>query len=131
LLAGRGITRLQRAHGEEMSLLVVRTGLTVWARDSFYWQDREGRYLHRAFADVQDVAERLVQRHEEYNDRDRTPTANGLPQRAMRTAMQSTRLLGSCTGTIDSETRPTEGRVRMFTRRRCMAPNTYWLTPGE
>jgi hypothetical protein len=63
-LAGRGVDRVRRMHSDGVSLVSVREGLTVWVRDSFYWQDPTGTYVEHPLTEVVEVTEQVVRLHE-------------------------------------------------------------------
>jgi hypothetical protein len=64
-LVQRGVTGVRRMHSAGVSLVSVRRGLTVWARDAFSWQDPAGRYVRYQFRDIVEVTEQVIRLHEE------------------------------------------------------------------
>jgi hypothetical protein len=64
-LVQRGVTRVRRLHGAGVSVVSVRRGLTVWARDGFSWQAVAGRYVRYPFAELVEVTEQVIRLHEE------------------------------------------------------------------
>ncbi|HEY7485215.1 MAG TPA: ATP-binding protein [Streptosporangiaceae bacterium] len=65
MLAERGIDHLIRRDAHRQSVLSVRCGLTVWCRSGAFWWTNDGAPVRRPISDVTEVAERLVQSHEE------------------------------------------------------------------
>lgn len=64
-IADRGVARVRRQHTIGVSLISVRSGLTVWARDAFSWQDMTGTYVEYPFTELAEVADQVIRLHEE------------------------------------------------------------------
>lgn len=64
-LIDRGVTRVRRMHSAGVSLVSVRRGLTVWARDDFSWQSPAGRYVRYPFTELVEVTEKVIRLNEE------------------------------------------------------------------
>ena len=65
LLAARGLDGLIRADQPGVSLVSVRTGLTVWAEpQGFRLRDINGTCTRRPLTDLEDVAELVIHHHE-------------------------------------------------------------------
>lgn len=65
-LASRGIDGVHSLSGGGMAVVFVRPGLTVYCHpEAFRWKDRTGADIRRPLADVLDVAEAVLARHEE------------------------------------------------------------------
>lgn len=57
---GKGLLRAAEP-GDAMSVLSVRSGLSVWCRDSMiWWRNRDGSYEQRVPADLVDTSEKIV-----------------------------------------------------------------------
>ncbi|MGH3388950.1 MAG: ATP-binding protein [Actinomadura sp.] len=65
-LVSRGIDGVHTVSGAGMAVVFVRPGLTVYCHpEAFRWKDRTGADIRRPHADVLDVTEAVLARHEE------------------------------------------------------------------
>jgi hypothetical protein len=68
-LTARGIDHLYRHRDDQLQVISVRSGLTVWVGETFSWRDGDGRYITQPLGDITHVTEQIVERYEQLGHR--------------------------------------------------------------